>query len=153
MIGLIIAVIVFNLIAFKTNKRLTNNQIVHIWTFTNFLQILVDGYVDQKFHGYWYFTKNVDWKSLPAVTMLVPPVNMIFLNWYPFNATLLKRVFYYICWLLFMLIYEVITLLPEPWGFFNYGWWNLGYSALVDPFLLILMLSYYKWICKIVKIN
>ncbi|MEH7373868.1 hypothetical protein [Neobacillus drentensis] len=151
MIGLIIAVILFNLIAFITNNRLTKNQIVHIWAFTIIFQGLADLYIDHKYQGYWYFTKDVDWASLPTLTMLIPPVNMMFLNWYPFNSPLLKRILYYIFWLVFMLIYEVISLLPEPWGYFNYGWWKLEYSILVDPILLVILLNYYKWICKIEK--
>ncbi|WP_299094223.1 hypothetical protein [uncultured Metabacillus sp.] len=151
MIGLIIAVILFNFIAFRTNKRLTKNQIVHIWAFTISLQGLADLFIDVKYHGYWYFTKEVVWSSLPALTVLIPPVNMIFLNYYPFGSTLFKRFMYYVYWVIFMLIYEIITLMPEPWGYFNYGWWNLWYSAFVDPFLLMFVLNYYKWICKIEK--
>jgi hypothetical protein len=151
MIGLIFAVILFNLIAFLTNKRLTKNQIIHIWSFTIILQIIADLFIDQKYHGYWYFTKDVDWEALPTLTMLLPPVNMMFLNWYPFNSPLLKKFLYYICWIVFMVIYEVIALLSEPWGYFNYGWWKLEYSFLVDPVLLVILLNYYKWICKIEK--
>ncbi|MFJ5763133.1 hypothetical protein ACIQAA_29260 [Neobacillus sp. NPDC093182] len=151
MIGLIFAVFLFNLIAFKTNKRLTKNQIVHIWAFTIVFQGIFDLYIDQKYHGYWYFSKDVDWSSLPALTLLVPPINMMFLNWYPFTSLLLKRVLYYIYWLIFMVIYEVIALFPEPWGYFNYGWWKLLYSVICDPILLIILLNYYKWICKIEK--
>ncbi|WP_312857299.1 hypothetical protein [Neobacillus endophyticus] len=94
MIGLIIAVILFNLIAFISNNRLTKNQIVHIWLFTVTLQLLADLFIDQKYHG--YFTKEVDWRGLPTTTMLLPPVNILFLNWYPFNSQLLKRILYYI---------------------------------------------------------
>lgn len=151
MIGLIIAVILFNLIAFITNKQLTKNQIVHIWLFTITLQIIADMFIDQKYHGYWYFTQDVDWKALPTLTILLPPVNMMFLNWYPFNSPLLKRILYYIYWIVFMAIYEVIALLPEPWGYFNYGWWKMEYSILVDPILLVILMNYYKWICKIEK--
>jgi hypothetical protein len=60
MIGLFIAVILFNLIAFITNKRFTKNPIVHIWLFTITLQAIADLFIDQKYHGYWYFTQNVD---------------------------------------------------------------------------------------------
>ncbi|MDQ0970808.1 hypothetical protein QFZ31_000686 [Neobacillus niacini] len=151
MIGLIIAVFLFNIIAFKTNKQLTKNQIVHIWAFTIVFQGLFDLYIDQKYQGYWYFSKDVDWSSLPALTLLVPPINMMFLNWYPFTSPLLKRVLYYIYWLVFMVIYEVIALFPEPWGYFYYGWWKLWYSVICDPILLIILLNYYKWICKIEK--
>jgi hypothetical protein len=151
MAGLIGAVILFNLFAFKTNKRLTKNQIVHIWLFTITLQVLADLFIDQKYHGYWYFTQDVDWAALPTITMLLPPVNMMFLNWYPFDTPLLKRILYFTYWIIFMVIYEEITLLPEPWGYFNYGWWKLEYSILVDPILLVILLNFYKWIRKIEK--
>lgn len=65
MVGLIIAVVIINLFAFKTNKRLTANQIVHIWTFTTVFQDTFDLYVDFKYHGYWYFSKGIDWKAFP----------------------------------------------------------------------------------------
>ncbi|GAA0428827.1 hypothetical protein GCM10008983_01460 [Lentibacillus halophilus] len=149
MIGLMIAILLFNLVAFTTNKRLTKNQIVHIWIFTMALQLLVDLFIDGKYHGYWYFSKAIDWTSIPALTVLIPPVNMIFLNWYPFERSFYKRILYILCWVVVITFYEAITLLPEPWGYFNHGWWHLWYSALVNPFLLVTVLRYYKWICTI----
>lgn len=59
MIGLIIAIIIFNIIAFKTNKNLTANQIIHIWLFTITLQKTFDVFVDLKFHGYPSITLSV----------------------------------------------------------------------------------------------
>lgn len=153
MIGLVIAIILFNFVAFTTNKHLTKNQIVHIWAFTIILQMAFDGYIDHKLKGYWYFTKDVDLLDLPTVTVLVPPVNMMFLNWYPFNSILFKKAKYYLYWLIFIVLYEVIALLPEPWGYFHYGWWNLWYSILINPLLLTILVKYYKWICKIEKMS
>ncbi|MGM7721485.1 hypothetical protein [Metabacillus sp. Hm71] len=153
MIGLIIAIIIFNVVAFITNIHLTKNQIVHIWAFTIALQGLADLYIDQKYHAYWYFSKGVEWESLLTLTLLIPPINMMFLNWYPYRSTLIRRGLYFFYWVMFMVIYEMIAMLPEPWGYFNYGWWKLLYSALVDPLLLIVVLSYFKWICKIEKIK
>lgn len=152
MIGLVIAIILFNIVAFITNKRLTKNQIIHIWTFTIILQMAFDTYIDHKYQGYWYFTKDVDFLDLPTVTVLIPPVNMMFLNWYPHHSTLFKKALYYLCWLTFMVIYEVIALLPEPWGYFHYGWWKLRYSIMLDPLLLLSLVTYYKWIRKIEKV-
>jgi hypothetical protein len=148
MVGLGLAIIIFNFIAFKTNKRLTANQIIHIWSFTIAAQAVFDTYVDARYHGYWYFSLEIDWKTVPALLLLVPPVNMMFLNWYPLKNTHLKQILYIFFWVIGILIYEVITLLPEPWGYFHYGWWNLGYSAVLDPLLLFIVLRYYKWICK-----
>jgi hypothetical protein len=149
MIGLFIAVLVVNIIAFSTNKRLTPNQIVHIWMFTIAFQMNFDFYVDMEHHGYWYFTQNADLKELPTNIALVPPVNMIFLNFYPFEKSKIKQVFFFILFLIGILIYEAISLLPEPWGYFHFGWWNLGYSAFLDPLLLLVLLGYYKLIRRI----
>jgi hypothetical protein len=48
-----------------------------------------------------------------------------------------------------ILLYEMITLHPEPWGYFHYGWWNLWYSAIIAPVLLLITLGYYKWGLKL----
>lgn len=149
MIGLIIAIIIVNFFAFYTNKRLTINQIVHTWMFTIAFQMNFDFFVDLEYHGYWYFTKKADWIELPTNVILVPPVNMIFLNFFPFYKSMLKKVGYFLFFLIGILLYELIALLPEPWGYFHFGWWNLGYSALLDPILLMIILGYYKWICHI----
>lgn len=149
MIGLTLAILVFNIVAFKTNKRLSKNQIVHIWTFTIIFQLLTDIYLDLKYHGYWYFDFHIDWLSLLAVTILLPPVNMLFLNWYPFHNSFLNRFLYIMVWSAFIVVYESLTLLPEPWGYFHYGWWKLWYSALCYPPLLMIVVVYYKWICKL----
>lgn len=148
MIGFLIAILIFNTVAFSTNRRLTINQIVHIWLFTISLQTLVDVYVDIKYHGYWYFKKGIDWLAIPTIIFIVPPVNMMFLNWFPLEKSLRQRILYFSAWYFSILFYETLTLLPEPWGYFHYGWWNLGYSALVDPFLLVTLLYFYKWVCR-----
>lgn len=148
-IGFIIAIALFNVIAFRTNRRLTKNQIIHIWMFTIALQAVTDTFVDFKYHGYWYFDKEINWGVLPALTILIPPVNMIFLNWFPFHQRLYTRILYVAIWVVAITLYEAIALLPEPWGYFYHGWWNLWYSAIVNPLLLCIVLFYYKWICKI----
>jgi hypothetical protein len=151
MIGLIIAIVTFNFIAFKANKRLTANQIVHIWTFTIALQVIFDIYIEYKYHGYWYFSKEIDWLGIFPHTLVVPAANIIFLNWYPFKRKITRQIFYILIFVIAILIYESLTLLPEPWGYFHYGWWKLWYAALMDPFLLLILLGYYKWICSLEK--
>ncbi|MBQ4870156.1 hypothetical protein IHQ11_27285 [Priestia megaterium] len=148
MIGLIIAIILFNLIAFRANTRLTLNQILHLWTFTIAFQQIFDLMINIKYHGYWYFTKGVDWKAIPAHLALLPPVNMLFLNWYPFKKNIRHKIGYLVIWVIAILIYELMTLLPEPWGYFHYGWWELWYSAIVNPILFLILLGYYKWVLK-----
>lgn len=149
MIGLLVATILFNLIAFKTNKRLSKNQILHIWTFTISAQLIFDVMVEFKYWGYWYFDREPNWSGLMAHIVLVPPVNMMFLNWYPFKGDLIKRFSYIFFWVVAILLYEIIALLPDPWGYFHYGWWRLWHTAILDPFLLLLVVIYYKWIIRL----
>jgi hypothetical protein len=147
MIGLLIAILAFNFIAFKTNKILTANQIVHIWTFTIAFQIVFDVFMEFKYHAYWYFDKAVDWQGVLPHMLLIPAVNMMFLNWYPYKTKITKQISYLVVFVVFILIYEVITQLPEPWGYFHYGWWKLWHATILDPILLLVLLGFYKWIC------
>lgn len=74
MLGLMLAVVIFNLIFWSSKKRLTKIQMVQVWLF---------------------------------------------------------------------------TLLPEPWGYFHYGWWNFWYSVVINSLLLLILWGYYKWILKL----
>lgn len=144
LVGLIIAIILFNGIAFSVSKNLKPSQIAHIWAFTIAIQLNFDVFVDLKYHGYWYFSKGIDWIAILPHVILIPPVNMVFLNGYPFNSSIWVKIRYMFYWEIFLLAYELTTLLPKPWGYFHYGWWNIGYSVLLNPILLILLLVYYK---------
>lgn len=149
MIGLILAMTLFTVLALITNKRLNANQTLHIWIFTVTFQLFFDLYIDLKLGAYWYFTKDVEWISIIQYIFLVPPVNIIFLNYYPFKKNSLSKVVFITLWVIAILSYEVIALLPSPWGYFRYGWWKLWYSALLNPILLIVLVKYYKWICHL----
>lgn len=151
MIGLLLSVIIFNIIAFKVNKKLTLTQIVQIWTFTIAFQLLFDLIIEFKFRSYWYFSDGIDWVGLIPRTVLVPPVNIIFLNLYPFGKSVMIKSAYVISFVVAILMYELAALLPEPWGYFNYGWWKIWYSALIDPILLYILLGFYKWILWLEK--
>lgn len=151
MILLLLSVFIFNFLAYKTNKTLNKNQSVHIWSFTIAFQLLFDTFIDLKYHGYWYITPGIDWEAFPAYTVLIPPVNIMFLNWFPYKQSLFKIVRYIFVWELFLLFYEWLASLPSPLGYFKYGWWNLGISAIVNPVLLFILVGYYKWIRKIEK--
>jgi hypothetical protein len=149
MAGLIISIIIFNIAAVKFGKALSGNQKLHIWTFTIAFQQAFDVIIEFKLHGYWYFSIDPDFGGLLAHMLLLPPVNILFLSRYPLHSYLLKRILYIILWVIAILLYEYATLLPEPWGYFHYGWWRLWHAAIVDPILFVLLIQYYKWIRKL----
>ena len=109
MILQIASVAVFNLILYKTIKGISANKIVHIWVFTIAFQLFFDIFIDLKYKGYWYFTQGIDWVALPAYTILIPPINLMFINWYPFNGSFMKKVSYFLIWEIFLLTYEAIA--------------------------------------------
>ncbi|MCH1624066.1 hypothetical protein [Fredinandcohnia quinoae] len=149
MILLVCSIILFNFLLYKTVKGISVNKIVHLWTFTIAFQLFFDVFIDLKYKGYWYFTQGVDWVGTPAYIMLIPPVNIMFVNWYPFEKTIIIKIGYFLIWEIFLLGYETLALSPHPFGYFHYGWWNVWHSAVVNPVLLIIVLTYYKWICKL----
>ncbi|MFP7474222.1 hypothetical protein SFC55_24855 [Niallia taxi] len=151
MFGLATSILLFNYIAFKKRKNLTTNQIIHIWLFTIAFQNIFDIVVELKYHAYWYFGKDFEWRGIFAHIFLLPPVNMLFLNSYPFLKKLRKRILYIILWVIGILIYETVVLLPEPWGYFNCGWWRVYYDVFIVPILFLILLYFYKWIKDIEK--
>jgi hypothetical protein len=153
MIGLLASIFLFLILAFRTNRNITRNQIVHIWLFTIAFQCTFDVFVEIKYEGYWYFGKKIEWIDLLPHLFIIPPVNMMFLNWYPFKSSMYLKGFYIFLWVIGILIYESLTLLPQPFGYFNYGWWKLSYAAILDPFLFIILLLFYKFICKLEKVS
>ena len=149
MVGLIIAIIVLNVIAYRKVKRIAKSKIIHICVFTILFHVSVDLFLSVKYGAYWYFDKEIQWTDIPAVALLSPPAALLFLNGYPSQTSRLKRVLYILLWSLIITAFEALTLLPEPWGFFHHDWWKLKYSALVYPVLCCIVLLYYKWIRRI----
>ncbi|MFC5986778.1 hypothetical protein [Marinicrinis lubricantis] len=149
MIGLIVIILILNWWAFRIRHWFTANQIVHVWCFTTGFQSIFDLYVDNKYHGYWYFTKAVDWLGLPAHVVLIPPVNLLFIRFFPFQRKWFFKLGYILLFSILILLYELVAMLPEPWGYFHYGWWTIWHSAALDPILLLILLSYYRWICRL----
>ena len=112
------------------------------------MQNVTDVLIEFKYHGYWYFYKEVDWFGVLAHSILIPPVNILLLSWYPFHSSFTKQGIYIGFWTLGVIMYEALALNPEPWGYFHLGWWKLWFEFIVVPFLIFILISFYKWICK-----
>lgn len=152
MIGLATGIVVCIFIVLKMNKRLPMKHILQIWTFSAAFQTGFDVFMIVRHKGYWYFDREtIEYAAILPHLLLVPAVNIIFLNRYPFNRPRIKRVLYVAIWTVGIVIYELITLLPEPWGFLRYGWWNIWYSAGLDPILFFILVKYYRLIRRLDK--
>lgn len=151
MVGFWVSLFVFNVLAFFFHHRLSNVQILCVWLFTVSFQTITDVFLDFHYQAYWYFTKEVEWLTLPNVLFLVPPVNIIFLHFFPFGEGKKKQLVYLFGFTVTILLYELFTLLPQPLGYFHYGWWEFYYSALLDPFLLLSVVGFYKFVLFLEK--
>lgn len=149
-----ISIVVFNFVVYAMKKRLSKIQILLIWEFSMILEILFDIYIDEKTHGYWYFTPGIDLTNILGYLFLIPPICVAFLNWYPLNNyTWFSRIGYIFVWLVFLISYELLARSPQPWGYFYYGWWTIFYSIVLDPILLAILILYYKVISKIERME
>lgn len=151
MFGLLFSIVIFNFCAFTLCKNLTGNQILHIWTFTTAFQATFDLIVEFKYQGYWYFDPGVDWSGLLAHSILLPPVNMMVLNWYPYKKPARYHVSYLLALDIILGLYELLVLLPSPWGYFTYGWWTIWHSLIINPVLILIIVAYYQLIKKLEK--
>ncbi|PLS08024.1 hypothetical protein CVD27_04930 [Neobacillus cucumis] len=96
--------------------------------------------LDLKLNLFGYIAPGNQWSGFLPI-FLYPPVNAIFLNYYPFEKSKFHQLLYILGWTAFCLMYEVAALRS---GFFYYTKWKLWYSALCYPFLLLMVLGNYK---------
>lgn len=97
--------------------------------------LTVNIYLSFKLHLYGYLTKGVIvWRTLIIHFGVFPAYNAIFLNFFP--KTKRTQVLYILEHSIILITYEWITTLT---GAFYYNNWNLRYSALLYPFILLIL--------------
>lgn len=92
-IFLITSTIILNLIAIIIPKRLSGIEIFSTSVFAIYLQSITDIIFDLKYNIYGYFSKGFDFQSLLFIGIYVP-VNIVFLNYFPYKNTLKMKVLY-----------------------------------------------------------
>jgi hypothetical protein len=147
---LIISIVAFNLTAILIPKRITRIEIYATTLFALLFATLTDIYLDVKYLLYWFFTKEVDWLWLIVLFGTYPAVNLIYLNFFPLESSTLKKIRYIALWSLFLVLYEWGSV--NIGGFLHYGKWNIGYSALVYPLILIILYRNFLFVRKLIKL-
>lgn len=133
----------FGLIVYLMPKKISLFEMYTTSLFSTVLQLITDIFLEFKYNLYWYFNPGVDFLTLWVVFWIYPAVNIIFLNFYPKSAKPLKKIIYILGWTAFALAYEWVAVQTE---LFNYNGWKLSYSAMIYPFLYILLLINWKLI-------
>jgi len=147
---LFISVIIFGLVIYFMPKRISYFEMYTTALFSTVLQLITDIYLEFKYNFYWYFSPGVDYITLWVVFWIYPSVNIIFLNFYPTNKKFSTSVYYILGWTLFALVYEWFAVNSS---LFQYNGWKLWYSALIYPFLYLLLYINWKIIRRLYRLS
>ncbi|RHW41695.1 hypothetical protein D1B31_08260 [Neobacillus notoginsengisoli] len=127
-------------------KRISYLEMYTTSLFAAFLGSFVDLYLDVKLHLYGFLTKGVNWGYIFILLIIYPAANILYLNFYPYQSRMGKKALYIISWSLVILCFEYFALQTK---IFYYGNWRLGYSAILYPFILMLLTLNHSFIRKL----
>ena len=136
MTHLIVSVLIFNVIAYLIPKNLSKDEIYSTSLFVLLFDLLVDVPLYLKYNLYGYFSPGVNWLALIPILGIYPAWNTIFLNYYPFSSSTIRKLLYFSKWSLFILAYEWSS---TQAGWFYYTEWKLWYSAICYPLILFIL--------------
>jgi hypothetical protein len=142
---LILTVIVLNAVFWLMPKKLTAIEIFSTCMFAVVFELIVDIYLDLKLDWYGYFKKGVQWGSLIAIFGIYPAANAIFLNYYQYMRNVAQKLLYITGCSVFSVVYEWLA---DVSGYFYQNQWKLWYSAIVYPFIYLILLTILKFVRK-----
>lgn len=134
---IVISVIIMFAFVYFMPKKLSRIEMYTTSLFAVLFAILTDLYLDVKYHLYWYITKEVEWRWMIILLGGKPPVNLIFLNFFPFHSRWSRKTIYILFWALFLTLFELGTV--HIGKVLHYGEWNIWLSALLYPFILLIL--------------
>ncbi|MCJ7843476.1 hypothetical protein MUB24_21885 [Lederbergia sp. NSJ-179] len=144
MLFILLSIALFCAIIYFMPKRITLMEMYATSWFSVTFVLIADIYLSIKLGLYGYFNEGgIEFRTLIVHFGVFPPYNIIFLNFFP--ETRRNQVLYIIGHSLITTMYEWITVQV---GVFHYNHWRLVYSALLYPFILLIL----YWNLKILRI-
>lgn len=144
----VITIIISILAVIFSTKHLTNIEIYSTTFFALYFDLITDVYAVLKYDLFGYFGEGVEWATLPYIIVVYSTVNYLFLNYFPFKKGRKKQIAYILAWSIFAIIYEKIAQSTE---LFYYHKWKLWYSALLYPWLYLVLLINLKVVRRFMK--
>ncbi|MFX3617904.1 MAG: CBO0543 family protein [Sporolactobacillus sp.] len=114
------------------------------------IQLITDYILECICDLYGYFVPGADWKTLLIIFFLYPPMNLIFLNFYPFIFKFFRKLIYILSFSAFATVYEWWTVKMHV---FHYYHWKLWYSAVLYPFIFVTLILSLKLVQKIISLS
>lgn len=142
---LLSSVFVFIIGYIYSPKKLEKAEIYIIFLFSIILGYTSDVILDLKYDLYGYFTKGVQFPGLLPIIFLFPISGFFFLNFYPYDKSLIIKSLYVAGWTAFCLIFEYLSIQS---GYFYHNGWKYWHSLIVYPLLLWIHLTHLKFVRK-----
>lgn len=140
--------IIFNLIAFFAPKRISKIEIYATCLFAFAYGLTADMIFDWHYDLYGYFQKGFQWVAFLGYVLYFPSISFLFLNFYPLEKKPITKALYIILWSVFSVIFEWFCLHT---AYFYYNGWKLWYSAILYPFIFLVLLINMGFIQKLNK--
>lgn len=138
---LIFSVIFFIIATLLVPKKLPRNELYAIALFSIVIGFFTDITLDLKYHMYGYFSPGVQFGGFLPILLLFPTSGILFMNFYPYKKTLIKKLIYISCWIIFCLIFEYFSVKS---GYFYHVTWKYWYSFITYPFLFLVHLIHLR---------
>lgn len=135
MFFILCSIILFCIIIYLMPKRMTLMEMYATAWFALTFVLIVDTYFSTKFNLYGYFFEGLtDWRTPILLFGVYPTYNAIFLNFFP--QAKWHQLLYILMHSIILVGYEWATIHA---GAFHYNHWKLGYSAILYPFILLIL--------------
>ncbi|TXC92992.1 hypothetical protein FS935_02010 [Metabacillus litoralis] len=135
------------ILSYKKTMNLTKLEIYVSSLFALYLSIITDYLLGMTFNFYDYYDTGGDiWTPITVIPLYIL-TNIVFLNYYPFHSSTLKKCLYIFIWCVYAIAWEWFAVTYT--SFFNYKKWELWYSAFIYPFLYFLLLANIKLIRRL----
>lgn len=145
---LIISSILFTILIVLVPKRLNKIEIFASTFSALYLQVIVDIYLEIKLKWYYYLKEEtIEWTAM-FVAPIYAGVNILFLNFFPYGKSIIKKGLYITICVAISIIYEYAAL---QFKMISYNEWKLWYSAISYFFIFTLLALNLKWIRNLEK--
>lgn len=136
-------------VCFFANRKVSWLEIYASTFFADYIRLKVDTYLAYKNNYYYYFDGGISYYSILFV-FLFGSVNYLIINWYPYNENKGTQIFYVLSWTAWSIFIEIASVMG---GFFHYNTWELIYSLIWYPCLIIILLLNIKVLRYLKKIE
>jgi hypothetical protein len=124
-------------ICFIAERKVSWLEIYTSTFFACWLRLKVDGFLAYKYHYYYYFDGGISYYTI-FFFPLFGAVNYLVINWFPYEANKGTKVFYILSWTAWSIFIEIASVLG---GFFHYDGWQILYSIIWYPLLIIMLIT------------